>query len=449
MAPSISVVIPVYNGAAHIETCLTALSRTETAPLECIVVDDGSTDSSREIAHRFGAKVLSTNGRCGPAFARNLGAKEAKGQIILFLDSDVCVYPDTISKVADEFAWHPDVDAVMGSYDNAPSAKNFVSQYRNLMHCFVHQHSNRDAKTFWAGCGAIRRSVFLEFGGFDEQHFHSPAIEDIELGYRMSAAGRKLILRPDIEVKHLKRWSLRNTLTTDFYYRALPWSDLAIRSGNMPNDLNLRISQRISVALVFLLGSLGTYLALTRGAYFLVPLFATFFILLSYYWLECSKEHCTLITSLMVLVMCVIAVLAYIAKVWLIIPMLLLAWMALFTRHRYALPLSIWHRRTGVLVGGYCLLLIAFVWIYFPHHKPGTVWLIALLTLVALNKQFYLFLAGHRGKLFALAAIPFHLLYFVSSGLAFMLALFRYQLERLHRPAGAAISKNRAKTAAR
>jgi hypothetical protein len=336
----------------------------------------------------------------------------------------------------------------MGSYDNSPTATNFISQYRNLMHYFVHHNSNRDAKTFWAGCGAVRRRVFLEFGGFDEKHFRSPAIEDIELGYRMSAAGRKLVLRPDIQVKHLKRWSLRNTLRTDFYYRALPWSDLAIRSGSMPNDLNLRISQRISVALVFLLGFLGTYLSVTRGAYFLVPLFGTFFILLSYYWLECSKEHCRMIMSLMVLVMVVIAVMAYFARVWLIIPMLLLAWIALFTRHRYALPFGKWHQRTGVLVGGYCLLVIGFIWFYFPHHKPGTVWLVVLLTLVALNKQFYLFLAGQRGRLFALAAIPFHLLYFVSSGLAFLLALVRYRLEKLH-DGSKEVSKGKAKEAAR
>jgi hypothetical protein len=147
----------------------------------------------------------------------------------------------------------------------------------------------------------------------------------------------------------------------------------------------------------------------------------------------------------MVVVMSVIAVLAYVARVWLIIPMLLMAWLALFTRHRYTYPLSVWHKRTGVLVGGYCLLLIAFVWLYLPHHKPGTIWLVAMLTLVVLNKQFYLFLAGTKGKLFALAAIPFHMLYFISSGLAFLLALVRYCLETIHSPASLPAEKIKAK----
>ena len=421
--------IPVYNASAFLELCLTALAASETQPFECIVVDDGSTDDSPAVAERHGAKVLHTGGRCGPAMARNMGVKSASGDVILFIDSDVCVHSDTISKVVAEFTWHPEIDALMGSYDRSPAAGNFMSQYRNLMHCFVHQNSNREATTFWAGCGAIRRQVFLEFGGFDEK-YHAPAIEDIELGSRLVQAKRKVVLSADIQVQHLKRWSLRNTLKTDFFYRALPWSDLVIRSGSMPNDLNLRINQRISVALVFLLGLLGTYLAITRGAIFLVPLFATFFILLSYYWMECSKEKARVVTSLMVGLMVLIAVLAYFAHVWLIIPMILLAWIALFARHRYTYPYSSWARWTGVVVGGYCLLLIGFVWFY-PVHKIGSVFLIVLLVLIALNKQFYTFLAGTKGKLFALAAIPFHLLYFVSSGLAFMLAFGRYKFEKL------------------
>jgi hypothetical protein len=79
-------------------------------------------------------------------------------------------------------------------------------------------------------------------------------------------------------------------------------------------------------------------------------------------------------------------------------------------------------------------------------HKLGTVFLVVLFTLIVLNKQFYLFLAGERGRLFALAAIPFHLLYFLSSGLAYMLALVRYWLERLQNP-GAAIPPRKASKA--
>jgi GT2 family glycosyltransferase len=434
MHPSVSVVIPVYNGADHLDRCLGVLRLSHEAPLECVVVDDGSTDESIKIADQYGAKVLSTGGRCGPAKARNIGAAAAGGSILLFIDSDITVRPDTLSRIIAEFDADAELDAVMGSYDDEPAAPNFVSQYRNLMHCFVHQHSNRRATTFWAGCGAIRRDVFLEFGGFDE-NYRSAAIEDIELGYRLSKAGRKLSLSPDIQVKHLKQWSLRSMMKADFLYRALPWAELTIRSGCMPNDLNLRISQRISVCLMFVLGPLAVYLALLHGALFLLPLLVTFFILLSCYWLDTPKSHLRLITSLMVTVLAAIAGLAYLSHLVVIFPMVLLSWIALFTRHRYLRRQGLWHRVTGAVVGGYCMLVVGFVWFYLPSHPVRTAFLISLLLVVALNQQFYFFLAGQKGRMFALAAIPFHLLYFISGGLAFMLALVRYRPGKVRSPA--------------
>ena len=448
MASQLSVIIPVYNAEAYLRQCLSSLAASIEPALECIVVDDGSTDGSLNVAREFGVQVLSTGGRKGPAFARNLGAKAARGEILFFLDSDVCVQPDTVSRMGAEFAMNPDVDSVMASYDRWPEAKNFMSQYRNLMHHYVHQKSRREAVTFWAGCGAVRREVFLQFGGFDEA-YQSPAIEDIELGYRMTAAGRKLVLCSNIEVKHLKRWEFGSVMKTDFFYRALPWSELTFRSGWMPNDLNLRISQRISVVLGGLLGALGAYLAVSRGVYFLVPLFATFFILLSAYWLDASGGNRRVLVGSMIGVIVAIASLAYVFHMKLIIPMVLMAWIALFARHRYAYPYTAWHRRTGIVIGAYCLLVVVFVWVYLPFHKLGLAFLVILLALVLLNNHFYLFLAGQRGKMFALAAIPFHLLYFISSGVAFVLAMVRYRLGLVHHPSTVAGTRPKPRAAER
>ena len=433
MSPRVSVVIPVHNAASDLRHCLASLSASTVRPLECIVVDDGSTDDSVKIAAEHGAKVLSTNGRFGPARARNLGAKAASGEILFFLDADVCAYPDTISKIIAEFTGDPELDAVMGSYDRSPSAQNFMSQYRNLMHAFVHQHSNRVATTFWSGCGAIRRQVFLDAGGFDER-YHAPAIEDVELGYRLFQANRKLALNADIQVKHLKHWNLRSMIETDFFQRAIPWSELTLRSGRMPNDLNLRISQRISVALAFILVALATYGTVRWQVYFLTPLFAVFFMLLSSYWIEASQNRSRVIMSLMLAVMALIVVLSFHFQMYPLIPLVLVAALAVFTRHRYAYSREKWRRWTGMLVGGYCLLVIAWMAVYLPRNPLKFAFFLILMTLVVLNKQFYLFLAGERGRLFALAAIPFHLLYFVYCGVAFMVALIRYSLGKLRRP---------------
>jgi len=443
MHPTISVIIPVYNGAEYLDRCLAFLGLSLEKPLECIVVDDGSTDGSARIAERHGARVLATEGRCGPARARNIGAASARGSILLFIDSDVTVHPDTLSKMAIEFAADPALDAVMGSYDDDPTAPNFMSQYRNLMHCFVHQRSNRQATTFWAGCGAIRREVFAEFNGFDEK-YRSAAIEDIELGYRMSAAGRKLALNPSIQVTHMKRWSLRTMLRADFFHRALPWSELAIRSGRLPNDLNLRVSQRISVSMVFILCALAGFLTLRHGAFFLLPLFVTFFILLSYYWLEMSGRNNRLITALMVGALCVIGALSYQHHEKRAFVMVVVSWVALLIRRRISKPMTAWSRISGILTGGYCMTVILLYWYQMPRNPVGTAFLIGGVLLMALNQQFYFFLAGQKGRLFALAAIPFHLLYFISSGIAFLLTIARHRLGRLDGPV--ALPADEAKT---
>jgi cellulose synthase/poly-beta-1,6-N-acetylglucosamine synthase-like glycosyltransferase len=363
-----------------------------------------------------------------------MGAKAARGDIVFFLDADVCVSPDTISKIVTEFTQDPELDAVMGSYDDSPAAQNFMSQFRNLLHNYVHQHSNREATTFWSGCGAIRRQVFLDFGGFDEDHYHAPAIEDIELGYRLFQAKRKLALNADIQVKHLKRWSLRKVIETDFFYRAIPWSELILRSGRMPNDLNLRISQRISVALAFILAALGAYGGIRWHVYFLTPLLAVFFILLYSCWSDTAQDRSRFAMILVFTVMALIAGVAYRFHMYPIIPLVLVAWLAVFTRHRYAYSREKWRRWNALVVGGCCLLLIAWMVVYLPQYPLKFAFFVLLMILVALNKQFYTFLAGERGRRFALAAIPFHLLYFVYSGVAFMVALIHYGFDRLRRP---------------
>src|SRR5205807_1459536 len=128
---------------------------------ECIVADDGSTDGSAQVARERGFMVVSTGGRRGPAYARNLAAKSATGGILFFIDSDVCVSPGTLQRLIDNFEREPEIDAVMGSYDDGPESQDFLSMYKNLMHCYVHQNSRHEACTFWSGCGAIRKSVFL------------------------------------------------------------------------------------------------------------------------------------------------------------------------------------------------------------------------------------------------------------------------------------------------
>ncbi len=192
--PLISVIIPVHNGEKHIEKCLDALIDSSYSPIEIIVVDDGSTDNTGLLSRQKGVTVFRLPKQSGPASARNSGAQDAHGKILLFIDSDVIVRRESISLIAAQLQRHPEIAAVFGSYDDEPAEANFVSQYKNLFHHFHHQDSAIEAFTFWAGCGAIRKNVFHEMSGFDQKRYAKPSIEDIELGYRIRKKGYRILL---------------------------------------------------------------------------------------------------------------------------------------------------------------------------------------------------------------------------------------------------------------
>ncbi len=260
--PDVSLIVPVYNGGENWTRVLDALAALDPAPREILIVDDGSTDDSALCARERGFNVLRTpQPRSGPAVARNLAAAHAQSEILFFIDADVLVSPDAVARVTRGMS-DKKTDALFGSYDDAPADASFVSQYKNLLHHYVHQHSRREATTFWAGCGALRRETFRQLDGFSTTYTR-PSIEDIELGNRLARAGGHILLVQDLQVKHLKRWTLRSLLSTDIRDRALPWAELLARQGKLPSDLNLQISHRVSALLCWLLlaGVLASFFA--------------------------------------------------------------------------------------------------------------------------------------------------------------------------------------------
>jgi len=252
-SPYFSIIVPVYNGGKQFEQCLRAIQQSTFTDWELIVVDDGSTDSSAALAHRYGAQVFETSGQAGPAVARNLGARLARGRYLYFIDADCALYPDTLANIAQQFQAQPDLDALFGSYDDAPGAPNFVAQYKNLFHHYVHQNSKAEASTFWTGCGAIKRVVFLTLGGFDVRRYRRPSIEDIDLGYRLKQSGGQIRLVKHVQVKHLKAWRLASLLKSDILDRGIPWTRLILRDRSFAADLNLQTHNRVSVVAIYVL----------------------------------------------------------------------------------------------------------------------------------------------------------------------------------------------------
>ncbi|MCB2110436.1 MAG: glycosyltransferase [Defluviimonas sp.] len=253
-AVTISAIVPAFRAEALMPRVLAPLiamrDRGEIA--EVIVVDDVSPDATAEVAARLGARVLEMERNGGPGAARNRAAREAAGDVLWFVDSDVIVWDDGALKVRDAFV-DPAVAAVFGSYDATPDGQHWFSRYKNLMHRFYHQNAERDAQTFWAGCGAVRRDVFNRIGGFDIETYKVPSIEDIELGYRIRHAGGRIVVDPTLLGKHLKVWTPKSAIHTDIFRRALPWSRLMIAREGVHNDLNTSHGEKAKAVIAGLL----------------------------------------------------------------------------------------------------------------------------------------------------------------------------------------------------
>jgi Glycosyl transferase family 21 len=236
--PTLSVVVPATDRPPTLPRCLAALRRS-------VGPDGGPLD---------GLEVIVVDGppELGVCAARNSGARDASGEVVVFVDADVEVHPDALARIQAAFAAAPALTAVFGSYDDAPPGGT-VAAFRNLLHHHVHQAAGGPATTFWSGLGAVRREAFLAAGGFDGSRFPHPSVEDIELGARLTGAGARIVLDPAVQGTHLKAWTLRGMVRTDFARRGVPWVALLLRSGQWraggeSTALNLGWRHRLSAA---------------------------------------------------------------------------------------------------------------------------------------------------------------------------------------------------------
>ena len=419
--PLVSVIIPVYNAADHLSRCLASLAGSTCSDYECIVIDDASTDNSAAVAENSGARVIRSPVNAGPATARNRAISEANGPILLFLDSDVCVEPDTVQRVIDRFEKEPETDAVIGSYDDQPGQPDFLSRYRNLLHHFVHQHASEDASTFWSGCGAIRREVLLRCGGFDER-FRRPSVEDIELGYRLKAEGRSIRLDKNLRVKHLKKWTFRDVIRTDIFQRGIPWSQLILRHRDAPADLNVKPSQRISVVLLYLALLCCIAAGLRFGGGFLEPLlFAGYLVVANYRIYRWPRPGIGLTALELAGGFTASVVVASALGALHLIPGVA-AGLAAITLQRYRLQARRPWPPAKVLSGfssAAAIAAFAFLIAHWPLHLLTLTPVLLVGVLVAINAKLYSFLTRSHDLFFTITAIPFHLFYFFYCGICF------------------------------
>jgi glycosyltransferase involved in cell wall biosynthesis len=427
----ISIIIPVFNAKETVGECLRAISCSEYKDYECIVVDDGSKDNTLEIVKSYPFKVFQVaGGPLGPANARNYGVECAQGDIVLFVDGDITIKPDSLARVADEFERHPDIAALFGSYDENPASLNFVSQYKNLIHHFVHQQGRENSATFWSGFGAIRRDIFLKLGGFNAKQFPHPSIEDIDLGYRLKNAGYKIVLRKDIQVTHLKAWSFLGLLKTDVFHRAIPWTSLILRHNNIPNDLNLSISQRISTVLML---GIMLYVGIFSPIHNIIFLFLITGLFLSlmniWHWSPTATDFQMTskgekLTYFLIGAVNLVALYQgesrLIFPLTLMLPLLLIGKFVNVNKHlRYLLFSAI-----AILIGLEFTMLL----VQMPLMIVLPLLIIPMLILL-INNRLYVFLVRKHGFIFALAALPLQLLYYLYSVVSFVLTAGIYWMD--------------------
>ena len=135
------------------------------------------------------------------------GRKPSRGELLLFIDADVVLAPGGMCRVFATMA-RPEVGALIGSYDAYPDDASIVSRFKNLAHHYFHQHSHLE-RDHLLGC--MRRGpaeVLFRGWRIRRERFKLPSIEDVELGYRLVDRGVLIVLDPELQVKHLKRWTL-------------------------------------------------------------------------------------------------------------------------------------------------------------------------------------------------------------------------------------------------
>jgi glycosyltransferase involved in cell wall biosynthesis len=213
MATMVSVIIPNYNYAKALRPCLESVRAQTYRDLEVLLVDDHSTDDSASVAAQMGFSVIHTPYNMGAPAARNLGAEQATGDILVFVDSDVELKPDAVANAVELLESDPRIGAVCGNYDPVPLFRDsLVEEYRCLQQYWWLAEDEGTITTSYTAILAIRADLFASIGGFDGRLRHT---ENAEFGHRLSRT-HEVRLTSTVRGRHDYDESLRVVLSKVF-----------------------------------------------------------------------------------------------------------------------------------------------------------------------------------------------------------------------------------------
>ena len=248
---TLSIIIPAFNAEKTLTGLLGSIYRSDFKDYEVIIVDDFSSDRTAHIIKSYPVRGLFLGVHSGPAVARNKGAEAAGAQILIFLDADTMLAPDTLSKIAGKFQENRDIKVLVGTYSHIPLSKGFFPRFKALWFKSLFNENDTETDSLEGFCVAIDREVFNSVGGFNPL-FQAAGMEDYELGCRLRQRYR-LYFDASIQVRHNFPGFLKNGIR--FFSRAYNFTPLFLkqdrncRSHYLDRDAFVSVSSFISFLL--------------------------------------------------------------------------------------------------------------------------------------------------------------------------------------------------------
>lgn len=277
--PNISLVIPAWNAENTIEDCLLSAIKAKLSPDEIIIVDDLSSDNTKKktiiIKSKYSKiRLIKLKNRSGPAKARDVGAKKAKGDIIFFADSDVIFLKNTFQNALKTFNKFG-ADAVSGIYSHEPANEGKTQLYKALFfnYHFIRHKEPFEYETFNGQIAMIKKSVYISSGGYDTKIKWGLDNENEEFGRRINKKF-KLYLDPNFQVKH--NFPGFKKLTKTYFFRVSTYMYIFLKNLKFESKGGAAADVGIGTMSVFLF-FLSIMLALTLSSIFFY--FAIFFML--------------------------------------------------------------------------------------------------------------------------------------------------------------------------
>ena len=214
--PRLSVIIPAFNCQSTIADCLRAVRGSAFTDYELIVVDDGSTDQTADIAVKYADKLIRL-AHAGRTYARLNGVKEAAGQVFVNIDSDVLIQPDTLTAINVFLNEHPHVDALTGCLSKHTPVTGFFSQYKNLYMHHIFSRLPERVTFLYGSIYATRKALWTDSGNcLKETSQSAKPADDTALGQSYTALGKHIAFLKYLQVTHLKEYSPAAFVKNDF-----------------------------------------------------------------------------------------------------------------------------------------------------------------------------------------------------------------------------------------